>query len=290
MDLTDIISGKTEGAQKKVVYGKLYMPSKVKARIPAVVIMHGSGGVSEWREIKMAKALKKKGIAAFIPYSFAARGVHNAKKTKGTGISFGMRMVDGYTALNLLSTHPQIDDKKIGIIGYSSGGNVSLLSSDEKIRKVLAKGDLKFAAHINVYPATLLIFKNPESTNASILFAIAEKDDWCFKDQILVYAEKLQKAGASIKTIVYPDAYHMFDSPRPIKKLKMANDGRCQFEIHDDGGCMDSASGETFSEREWASHTKSCTRKGIVTIGRNDSAAKQSVNDIVKFFIDNLQP
>lgn len=33
LDLTDIISGKTEDAQKKVIYGKLYMPSKVKAFI-----------------------------------------------------------------------------------------------------------------------------------------------------------------------------------------------------------------------------------------------------------------
>jgi dienelactone hydrolase len=291
LDITDIISGKFDDRKTKVVYGKLRLPSKGKAKKPAVVIMHGSGGVSQWRELKLAKKLKKIGIATFIPYSLAARGVHDAKKTKGTGISFGMRMVDAYTALNLLSTHPQIDAKKIGIIGYSSGGNVSLLSSDEKIRKVLAKGDLKFATHVNVYPATLLIYKDPTPTNAPVLFLIAEKDDWCFKDQILRYAERMKRSGADVQTIVYPGAYHLFDSPRPVTTLNMDNDGRCQFEIQDDGDCMDPASGETFSEREWASHTEPCTSKrGVVTLGRNKSAAKKSVKDIIDFFSNNLQP
>ena len=289
IDLTDIIRGNTEELEEKTIYGELRIPSSVVGKIPAVVIMHASGGVFNFREIAMAKLLNKNGIAAFIPYSFKARGITNTKQTAGTGVTFGMRLTDAYGALNLLSSHPNIDRDKIVIMGYSSGGIVSLLSSDEKIRRRLATDTLKFAAHINVYTGTIFIIKNPEPTKAPILFLSGEKDNTCPVEKVMAYAQRLKDAGGNITTIVYPGAHHVFDAKMSVKKVSITNDGNCQFEILDDGSLVDSATGELFSEKEYpGDHINPCSVKKA-TFGRNKSAAKKYKTDAIDFILNALQ-
>lgn len=290
IDLTDIIRGKIEALEKKTIYGELQMPSSVEGKIPAVVIMHASGGVFDFREKAMAKLLNKNGIAAFIPYSFKARGITNTKKTAGTGVTFGMRLTDAYGALKLLGSHPNIDTNKIAIMGYSSGGIVSLLSSDEKIRKNLVTGTLKFAAHINVYAGTIFIFKHTEPTKAPILFLTGEKDNTCPIEKVMAYAQRLKDAGGDITTIVYPGAHHVFDAKMSTRTVSTTNDGNCQFEILDDGYLVDSATGELFPEKDYpGDHIKPCSVKKA-TFGRNMSAAKKYKKDAIDFILNALKP
>ena len=92
IDITDIISGKYATTSTELVSGKLSVPKTDSPdKIPAVVIMHASGGVFPWRELEIAQYLNKYEIATFIPYSFKSRGVSGTNKTMGTGVSFGMR-------------------------------------------------------------------------------------------------------------------------------------------------------------------------------------------------------
>jgi dienelactone hydrolase len=290
IDLTDIIRDNIEGLEEKTVYGELRMPSSLEGKVPAVVIMHASGGVFEFREIEMAKLLNKNRIAAFIPYSFKARGITKSKQTAGTGVTFGMRICDAYAALNLLSSHPNINRDKIAIMGFSSGGTVSLLSLDEKVRRRLATDGLKFAAHLNVYAGTIFVFKNVEPTKVPVLFLTGEKDNLCPVDKVLEYAQRLKDAGGNIKTILYPGAHHVFDSRSPVKELSMINDGNCQFEILDDGSLVDSATGELFPEKDYpGDHIKPCLEKKG-TFGRNNSAAKKYKIDVIDFMTNVLQP
>ena len=290
IDLTEIIKGNTEGLEKETIYGELRMPSSVEGKIPAVVIMHASGGVFDFREIEMAKLLNKNGIAAFIPYSFKARGITNTKQTAGTGVTFGMRLTDAYGALKLLSVHPNIDRNKIAIMGYSSGGIISLLSLDEKVRRNLVPDTLKFAAHVNVYAGTIFVFKNAQPTKAPVLFLSGEKDNTCPVDKVLDYAQRLKKAGGNVQTIIYPGAHHVFDAKMSVKKVSITNDGNCQFEIVDDGNLVDAATGELFPEKDYPGvHIKSCSVKGA-SFGRNMSAAKQYKIDAIDFLLNALQP
>jgi dienelactone hydrolase len=289
IDLTEILRGNVEGLEERTIYGELRMPSSVEGKIPAVVIMHASGGVFDFREIAMAKLLNKNGIAAFIPYSFKARGITKTKQTAGTGVTFGMRLTDAYGALNLLSSHPNIDRDKIAIMGYSSGGIVSLLSSDEKIRNRLATDTLKFAAHINVYAGTIFIFKNAQPTNAPILFLSGEKDNTCPVEKVMAYAKRLKGAGGKITTIIYPGAHHVFDAKMSVKKISLTNDGNCQFEILDDGNLVDSYNGELFPEKEYpGDHIKPCSVKSA-SFGRNNSAAKKYKTDAIDFILNALK-
>jgi|GEM_PF-2343824 len=293
VDLTDIINGSVAKAGKETIYGNLTFPDRFEGKIPAVIIMHASGGVFSWREKSMAKILNDNGIAAFIPYSFAARGLHKTKSTQETGTTFGMRVADAFAALEFLSNHPDIDKKRIGVMGYSSGGFASLLSIDKKVYNNLIDKDMQFASHVNVYVGSILVFKEPQPTNAPMLFLMGEKDDTCPKDKVLELANSISNAGGDITTKIYPDAYHVFDSNISVKKSKMDNDGSCQFQILKNGMLVDAATGEQFPERDiYANnnaHIKPCMTNSV-TFGKNVFAAKQYKLDALEFFVKTLKP
>ncbi len=293
VDLTDIINGAFVNGEREEIYGRLSLPKKITGKIPAVIIMHASGGVYSWRELKIAKLLKKSGIAAFVPYSFKARGFTNTKSTMETGTTFGTRIADALSALNFLSTHPDIDKNRIGIMGYSSGGFASLLTHDKKVLKQMVEGDLKFAAHLNVFAGSILLFKENQPTNSPMLFLIGEKDNACPIEKVLANVERLKNAGGDIETIVYPKAHHVFDGSSAVRSLTMENDGGCQFQILNNGNLLDSASGEEFPERELYldgnKHINPC-KTNKVTWGRNNFASKQYKKDTLEFFIKALKP
>lgn len=291
IDLTDIIRGDTDKLAQLSVYSELRMPSSIKGKIPAVVIMHGSGGVRDFREIEMAKLLNKRGIAAIIPYSFKSRGVVDVRQTAGSGVTYGMRMVDAYTALNLLSAHPNIDKDRIGIIGYSSGSIISLLSQDEKIRKKLAKNNLKFAAHVGVMPCAQYGFKNPEPTDAPLLFLAGEKDDWCPVEKVISYAQRLKDAGGNVQTMVYPEAHHGFDTTLAMRRISLKYNIMCEWEILNDGRFHNITNGSLIPEGEFPGNNfQGCKPQAKFTIAGNSFAASQFKTDAINFFVNALKP
>ncbi len=289
IDLTDIISGKYDSTNSELVSGELSIPKITSSeKIPAVVIMHASGGVFPWREKEIARYLNKYDIATFIPYSFKSRGVSGTNKTMGTGISFGMRMADAYEAFKLLATHPSIDPNRIGIMGYSSGGIVSMLAMDKKIKDSILGDQPGFKAHVNVFASVLMQYENPDPTPAKMLFLSGEKDDICPIESIEAYVNKLKSAGSIVELTVYRDAYHSFDAKGDVRILAdYPNDAECTFLIKDDGSFVSETTGDRFSEREWEKHIGPCSTKGV-TFGRNSHAAKQYIEDAIMFFNRNL--
>jgi dienelactone hydrolase len=291
VDLTDIIGGKNLKERETTVYGKLLLPRNQRDKIPAVVINHSSGGVKQFRDYRFAKALNKKGIAAFVLYSFKGReGISGHTQSAKSSVTFGMRIADAYTALNLLSTHPAIDSERIAIIGFSSGGSVSLLSADEKVRRRLAKDNLKFAAHVCIYTSALFTYKNLIPTKAPMLFLIGEKDDIAPAKDCLRYAERIKVSGVNVKTVVYPGAHHAWDEPHTQRFSldHLINSATCHFDILDSGMLQDTTTGYLFPEREWAENSKSCAIKGG-TVWRNEKAAKQFVDDTLNFLTEILE-
>ena len=61
---------KREGLQKTVIFGTLVLPKKATGPVPAMVIAHGSGGVSHDREFWWADHLNDIGVAGFVVDSF----------------------------------------------------------------------------------------------------------------------------------------------------------------------------------------------------------------------------
>jgi len=205
----EILSG--VGQSKPVtISGTLKMPKKVGGKIPAVIILHGAGGVND-HYFEVADMLNEMGIAAFIVDSYELRGITSGENgLKKLFHSYSTRISDAYAALELLSTHPKIDKSRIAVLGYSHGAMVALFVASEKIRLSFIADDLNFAASIAYYPGCLTQFGNIDFTDAPVLMLLAEKDNICPIGACLDYTQRMKNSGADVKTVVYKGAHHMF--------------------------------------------------------------------------------
>ena len=132
-----------------VIAGQLRIPKPGTDRLPAVVLVHGSGGINASHE-RWADELNSAGFAVFVLDSFAGRGIVSTVNDQSQLDSLAM-MVDAYRALALLAKHPRIDPARIAIMGFSKGAVAAVYSSNERFRGMYAPGNLAFAAHIGLY-------------------------------------------------------------------------------------------------------------------------------------------
>lgn len=203
-----------QGSDKTlVIEGKLTMPEDIAGKAPAVIILHtatGNTGAGAEHYAEVARTLNKMGIAAFVVDSHKTRNIKTLKDGL-TRITWEERVADAYAALNLLSTHPKIDSQKIAVMGFAGGGTVSLFSASKQVRDSLALNDLKFAAHIALYPDSFSQLKTPDFTGAPVLLLLGDKDNLAPTAQSLSYVKRLQSSSAQVKVVVLEDAYHAFD-------------------------------------------------------------------------------
>src|SRR5438876_514067 len=137
--------------QPGTVTGALSVPGG-SDRVPAVIVLHSCSGVTpnvtEW-----ARALNRMGYVALVLDSFTGRGV-NEVCTGHTPVSVGSRLADVFRAQELLVTHPRIDPGRIGVLGFSHGGWVTLWASQAWYQRRFMRGTLPPpAAYAAFYPA-----------------------------------------------------------------------------------------------------------------------------------------
>ena len=77
----DVILNDYESAIETTGVGYLFLPEGASAEnaVPAMIVMHGSGGISAGREMTYGRFLAENGIAAFVVDYYLPRGVN--KKT-----------------------------------------------------------------------------------------------------------------------------------------------------------------------------------------------------------------
>jgi dienelactone hydrolase len=134
MTLTNkqILTGAKDGKPARIG-GELRMPQG-KGPFPAVVLVHGSGGVGSNAD-QWSREFNSIGIAAFLPDSFTGRGILDTRADQSQLDHLGM-MYDAYHALELLSRHPLIDPSRIAIMGFSKGGVAALRSSMKRFQRI----------------------------------------------------------------------------------------------------------------------------------------------------------
>ena len=109
------------------VSGQLRVPTtETGERLPAVVIVHGSAGVDS-RGTFYVEALNDAGIATLEIDMWAARGWLGGITGRPRGVP--ETLPDAYGALTFLAAQPRIDPVRIGIMGFSWGGVVTMLTA-----------------------------------------------------------------------------------------------------------------------------------------------------------------
>ena len=202
-------------AEKSIIAGLLKLPAGALGAVPAMVIVHGSGGVTkgEW---EWANRINRLGIASFVIDNFTGRGIGETD-TDQFRLSPVADIAGALAALRLLATHPGIDPKRIGVIGFSRGGIVALDTALEPFRRAVIDGDLRFAAHIPFYPSCDINYVSARLDGSPILMLLGGKDNYTPAAPCVAYADELRNKGAQVSAAVYPNAYHAFDRDGPVQ-------------------------------------------------------------------------
>ena len=118
-------------------------PASSRAKAPGVLILHGSGGV-DGRGAFYAKGLKEAGIATLEITMFARGG------RPGAGVH--ATMPHAAAALRWLAAQPNVDARRLGVVGFSWGGQMSVMISSEMVQDRLGSDVPKPAAFVSLYP------------------------------------------------------------------------------------------------------------------------------------------
>ena len=201
------------------VVGHLFMPEGTAA-VPAVILIHGSGGIYDAMLDFWPKAFNAAGIAVFSVDSFGPRGVRSTADDQSL-VPFAADTQDAFAALKLLATHPRIDRQRIAVMGFSRGGITAWRTAVERIVAAQRLPDgLRFAAHIPVYSGGCvgvfrLIVKPGVFSKAPQLWIHGSDDDYAYMAPCQDYAKRIGEAGTPVEFVAIPGARHKFDYDDP---------------------------------------------------------------------------
>jgi len=258
-----------------------------------MVVHHGSGGVSE-RERVYAREFVKLGVAALVLDSFNGRGVANTVQDQST-VTNNEMLDDAFAALKALANHPRIDGKRVGIVGFSKGGNVALLAAHDRRASRGLPADLRFALHVAFYPGCATQHYKPKSTGAPIYLLLGGADTYVGVVPCQEYAAVLKAEGARVTVTVYPGAPHSFDrGSASWENARGENYSKCIFAEQPDGTWKELFSGATTMDamgRRNDSGLKqalaACRTLGV-SGGPNAAAKAQAMRDLKGYVQQHL--
>jgi dienelactone hydrolase len=275
------------GGQGKLVTlaGELRIPKPGSDRLPAIVLLHGSSGisgyVSDWEQ-----ELNALGVATFVVDSFTARGIVNTNFDQEQLGRLAM-IVDAYRALDLLSRHPRIDPTRIALMGFSRGGQAALYASLRRFHRLHGSPGREFAAYLVFYPSCGTTYKEElDVARKPIRVFHGATDDYNPVEPCSAYAARLKAAGSDVQLMEYAGAAHAFDAravKAPTVLAKAQTTRACRLSESEGGVIVNAATGKPFT------YTDPCVELGP-TVGYNEVAATEARRAVREFVLGTLKP
>lgn len=185
----------------KILTGKLTKPAG-EGPFPAIVLLHGSGGIKARRDADWVRRLTGWGYVTLQADSFGPRGVSVSDILKNPfRVPPSMRADDAHGARRYLSQLSFIDSDRIAVMGWSHGGLSTIVSVIDSY------GKNSFTAAIAFYPYCTY---SMNWLKAPLLILIGEADDWC---PVSKCTDLMPSGGTEHEVIlkIYPGAHHDFD-------------------------------------------------------------------------------
>ena len=194
--------------------GFLAYDDAVKGKRPGVLVIHEWWGMNDHAR-NQATRLAKAGYVAFALDMYGKGKIATHPKdaqafmeeaTKDPGV-LAARF---NTALDLLKQQPQVDPKRIAVIGYCFGGGVAL-----DMARAGADLDAVATLHGALKPSGAPA--EPGRVKAPILVQTGAADPMVPKEQVEAFRKEMKEAGAKVEIITYPNARHSFTNPDAAK-------------------------------------------------------------------------
>jgi dienelactone hydrolase len=204
------------------VAGRFGLPTAGSGKVPAVLILHGSGGI-DGRGAFYARALQEAGFAT-LEITMFERGTR-------PGPSVHLTMPHAAAALRWLAAQPGIDARKLGVMGFSWGGQMTVMLSSSRVQEQLGKGSAPPAAFVSMYPictnmSRFLVWDQHALYNAHLtmgtaplLIVVGTRDDYEDNERSCdAFLALLPESTRGRTTVRYLDgATHGFDQAKPLQ-------------------------------------------------------------------------
>jgi dienelactone hydrolase len=255
--------------------GELRLPAVEKPTYPAVVLLHGSGGVRNNVDL-WAKELNSLGVAAFILDSFTGRGIVSTSLDQTQLHELAM-LFDAYRALDILAKHSRIDASRIAIMGFSKGAVAAAYSGIARFNKMHGTAGATFAAHLGFYtPCNTTFIDETATTGKPVRLFHGVADDLVQIGPCRAYVERLRAAGRDAQLTEYSGAWHTFESPgATLVDRKGPNRGACRNEEKPGGLVFNAETGKPFDFND-----KCVTH--AAHLGYSPDAHSKSIRDVAR--------
>jgi dienelactone hydrolase len=262
------------------IAGQLRFPQNASGRLPAVILLHGSGGPNGGHEL-WSKHFNEMQVASLLVDSFSGRGLTSTSTNQALLGRFNM-ILDAYRALEMLADHPRIDPTRIAVMGFSRGGQAALYASLKRFQQSW-RPRFSFAAHIPLYASCqAALIGDTDLSSAPIRQFHGVLDDYVPVAPCRAYFERLRAAGRDAELTEYPDAHHSYDNPLGSKTPRVAKGSQsvraCKLKEESLGAIINTETGRPFTYQD------SCVQTDPHT-GYNEPAAnatRKAVKDFVR--------
>ncbi|MGJ3259360.1 MAG: dienelactone hydrolase family protein [Rhodospirillales bacterium] len=205
--------------------GAVYVAPRSGTLAPAVVMLHGCGGLFTKsgkiasRERAWMEILAAEGWALLLPDSFGSRGHGSLCKVKDRPVKPDVeRPFDALAALTWLSRQPDIDPKKIALMGWSNGAMTGLHTIRDGAAALPMPGQSDFRTAVVFYPGCVALKKDYPDYRPRVpaLIQHGALDDWTLAEPCreLVLKVRENPDAPPMFIDIYPDSYHGFDHPK----------------------------------------------------------------------------
>lgn len=187
--------------------GKIQLPDRVERQVPAIILVHGSGGIG-YREDAWGELFRDNGYATMVIDMFGPRNF-----TAMSGRNVGSAQ-DIFDAFNVLIKHPNVDPDQISVMGWSWGANLTVSSTLHT--KENGNGHT-LKSMVSMYPNCQLTGVSEKgSEKAEILVVIGSKDTYTNVELCEELVATASARGRRARLIVYDGAYHGFDGDKSL--------------------------------------------------------------------------
>jgi dienelactone hydrolase len=197
------------------VSGTLYLPQTASGPVPAVVLVHGTMGIDQRGEL-YRQPLLDAGIGIF-EVDFKT-GIYRGALDRPNPDTF---LPLAFAALKELRKIPAVDPNRIGIMGFSLGGNIALRTAMESNVKQWMGEDTGFATFVLFYPVCNHFTKDFEKSGSKLIggpmIIFYGTDDSYGEGKAVPELKSLfaAKYGFQLITVEYPGATHAFNLNGP---------------------------------------------------------------------------
>ena len=228
---------------KSTIKGYVFRSPATAGKAPAIVMLHGRSGAyssladGKYDETTLAKRHKAWGefwarrsyvalmVDDFGPLGYPqgfGRFTYNDRPAELDEVA--VRPLHAYGALRYLSERPDVDGRRVGLMGWSNGGSATLAAmADDKPGDMTKIG---FKAAVSMYPGCGLknrFKRDGYRPYAPVRVFMGSADQEVSPETCSTLVERSRKLGGDIAIEVYRGAEHSFDTPTASRQKIEAN-------------------------------------------------------------------